>query len=134
MHAHIVGQVLNAPITDFELRVLDCAEDDMDDTDDDSEPVWDDCTVVMAFPLSGGEIDGIVVDYVDSDENGMVSSGDISIVSGPVGEYEIQPYDMWAEEYSADSALIGQEVPGFGAFLGMIGLLGAAFIGRKRDA
>ena len=134
MHAHVVGQVLNAPITDFELRVLDCAEDDMDDTDDDSEPVWDDCTVVMAFPLSGGEIDGIVVDYVDSDEDGMVSSGDISIVSGPVGEYEIQPYDMWAEEYSADSALIGQEVPGFGAFLAMIGLLGAAFIGRKRDA
>ena len=137
MHAHVVGQVLNAPIADFELRMLDCAEDDMgveDDTDDDSEPVWDDCTVVMAFPLSGGEIDGVVVDYVDSDGDGMISSGDISIVSGPVGEYEIQPYDTWAEEYSADSALIGQELPGFGAFLGVIGLLGAALAGRERDA
>lgn len=137
MHAHVVGQVLNAPIADFELRVLDCAVDDMgveDDTDDDSEPVWDDCTVVMAFPLSGGEIDGVVVDYVDSDGDGMISSGDISIVSGPVGEYEIQPYDTWAGEYSADSALIGQELPGFGAFLAVIGLLGAAFTGRKRDA
>ena len=137
MHAHVVGQVLNAPIADFELRVLDCAVDDMgveDDMDDDSEPVWDDCTVVMAFPLSGGEIDGVVVDYVDSDGDGMISSGDISIVSGPVGEYEIQPYDTWAEEYSADSALIGQELPGFGAFLGVIGLLGAALAGRERDA
>ena len=137
MHAHVVGQVLNAPIADFELRVLDCDEGDMDaedDMEDDSEPIWDECTVVMAFPLSGGEIDGVVVDYVDSDGDGMVSSGDISIVSGPVGEYEIQPYDTWAEEYSADSALIGQELPGFGAFLGVIGLLGAALAGRERDA
>ena len=135
-HAHVVNQVANAPIADFELRVLDCDEGDIDaedDMEDDSEPIWDECTVVMTFPLSGGEIDDIVVDYVDSDEDGMVSSGDISIVSGPVGEYEIQPYDTWAEEYSADSALIGQEVPGFGAFLAMIGLLGAAFTGRKRD-
>jgi hypothetical protein len=137
MHAHVVDQVANAPIADFELRMLDCDEDDMeaeDDMEDDSEPIWDECTVVMAFPLGGGEIDGIVVDYVDSDGDGMVSSGDISIVSGPVGEYEIQPYDTWAEEYSADSALIGQELPGFGAFLGVIGLLGAALAGRERDA
>ncbi len=137
MHAHVVGQVLNAPIADFELRVLDCAEDDMDaedDMEDDSDPVWGDCTVVMAFPLSGGEIDGVVVDYVDSDGDGMISSGDISIVSGPVGDYEIQPYDMWAGEYSADSALIGQELPGLGAFVAVIGLLGAALAGRERDA
>ena len=137
MHAHVVGQVLNVPIADFELRVLDCAEDDMDaedDMEDDSDPVWDDCTVVMAFPLSGGEIDGVVVDYVDSDGDGMISSGDISIVSGPVGDYEIQPYDMWAGEYSADSALIGQELPGLGAFVAVIGLLGAALAGRERDA
>ena len=137
MHAHVVDQVANAPIADFELRMLDCDEGDMDSEDnmeDDSDPIWDECTVVMAFPLSGGEIDGVMVDYVDSDGDGMVSSGDISIVSGPVGEYEIQPYDMWAEEYSADSALIGQELPGFGAFLGVIGLLGAALAGRERDA
>ncbi len=142
MHAHVVDQIANAPIADFELRMLDCDESDMDvedDMGDDSEPIWDECTVVMAFPLSGGEIDGVVVDYVDSDGDGMVSSGDISIVSGdhdgvPVGEYEIQPYDTWAEEYSADSALIGQELPGFGAFLGIIGLLGAALVGRERDA
>ena len=137
MHAHVVDQVANAPIADFELRMLDCDEGDMDaedDMEDDSEPIWDECTVVMAFPLSGGEIDGVTVDYVDSDGDGMVSSGDISIVSGPVSEYEIQPYDTWAEEYSADSALIGQELPGFGAFLGVIGLLGAALAGREKDA
>ena len=137
MHAHVVDQMANAPIADFELRILDCDEGDMDsedDMEDDSDPIWDECTVVMAFPLSGGEIDGVLVDYLDSDGDGMVSSGDISIVSGPVGEYAIQPYDTWAEEYSADSALIGQELPGFGAFLGVIGLLGAALAGRERDA
>lgn len=137
MHAHVVDQVANAPVADFELRMLDCDEGDMDsedDMEDDSDPIWDECTVVMAFPLSGGEIDGVMVDYVDSDGDGMVSSGDISIVSGPVGEYAIQPYDTWAEEYSADSALIGQELPGFGAFLGVISLLGAALAGRERDA
>jgi len=137
LHAHVVNQMANAPIADFELRMLDCDENDMDtedEIDDDSEPIWDECTVLMAFPLGGGEIDGVVVDYVDTDGDGMVSSGDISIVSGPVDGYEIQPYDTWAGEYSADSALIGQELPGFGAFLAVIGLLGAAFTGRKKDA
>ena len=41
---------------------------------------------------------------------------------------------MWAGEYSADSALIGQELPGLGAFVAVIGLLGAALAGRERDA
>ena len=134
MHAHIVNQVYNAPITDFELRVLDCSEDD---PDDDSDPEWDDCLVMMAFPLNGGEIGNVTVEYLDNDGDGMVSSGDASVVSYPsdfAHGYEIQPYDTWAEEYSADSALIGPELPGFGAFLSLIGLLGAAFIGRRQEA
>ena len=134
MHAHIVNQVYNAPITDFELRVLDCSEDD---PGDDSDPEWDDCLVMMAFPLNGGEIDNVTVEYLDNDGDGMVSSGDASVVSYPsdfAHGYEIQPYDTWAEEYSADSALIGPELPGFGAFLSLIGLLGAALIGRRQEA
>ena len=134
MHAHVVNQVYNAPITDFELRVLDCSEDD---PDDDSDPEWDDCLVMMAFPLNGGEIDNVTVEYLDNDGDGMVSSGDASVVSYPsdfAHGYEIQPYDTWAEEYSADSALIGPELPGFGAFLSLIGLLGAALIGRRQEA
>jgi len=133
VHAHIVNQVYNAPITDFELRVLDCSEDD---PDDDSDPEWDDCLVMMAFPLNGGEIDNVTVEYLDNDGDGMVSSGDASVVSYPsdfAHGYEIQPYDTWAEEYSADSALIGPELPGFGAFLSLIGLLGAALIGRRHQ-
>ena len=134
MHAHVVNQVYNAPIADFELRVLDCSEDD---PDDDSDPEWDDCLVMMAFPLNGGEIDNVIVEYLDNDGDGMVSSGDASVVSYPsdfAHGYEIQPYDTWAEEYSADSALIGPELPGFGAFLSLIGLLGAALIGRRQEA
>ncbi len=134
MHAHVVNQVYNAPITDFELRVLDCSEDD---PDDDSDPEWDDCLVMMTFPLNGGEIDNVTVEYLDNDGDGMVSSGDASVVSYPsdfAHGYEIQPYDTWAEEYSADSALIGPELPGFGAFLSLIGLLGAALIGRRQEA
>ncbi|MGB0791912.1 MAG: hypothetical protein ACPGQG_05285, partial [Candidatus Thalassarchaeaceae archaeon] len=134
MHAHIVNQVYNAPITDFELRVLDCSEDD---PDDDSDPEWDDCLVMMAFPLNGGEIDNVSVEYLDNDGDGMVSSGDVSVVSYPsdfAHGYEIQPYDTWAEEYSVDSALIGPELPGFGAFLSLIGLLGGALIGRRQEA
>jgi PGF-CTERM protein len=134
MHAHVVNQVYNAPITDFELRVLDCSEDD---PDDDSDPEWNDCMVMMTFPLNGGEIDNVTVEYLDNDGDGMVSSGDASVVSYPsdfAHGYEIQPYDTWAEEYSADSALIGPELPGFGAFLSLIGLLGAALIGRRQEA
>ncbi|MDP7387718.1 MAG: PGF-CTERM sorting domain-containing protein [Candidatus Thalassarchaeaceae archaeon] len=134
MHAHVVNQVYNAPIADFELRVLDCSEDD---PDDDSDPEWDDCLVMMTFPLNGGEIDNVTVEYLDNDGDGMVSSGDASVVSYPsdfAHGYEIQPYDTWAEEYSADSALIGPELPGFGAFLSLIGLLGAALIGRRQEA
>ncbi|MGB0628631.1 MAG: low-density lipoprotein receptor class A repeat-containing protein, partial [Candidatus Thalassarchaeaceae archaeon] len=46
MHAHVVDQVANAPIADFELRMLDCDEGDMDsedDMEDDSDPIWDEC-------------------------------------------------------------------------------------------
>ena len=134
MHAHVVNQVYNAPITDFELRVLDCSEVD---PDDDSDPEWNDCMVMMTFPLNGGEIDNVTVEYLDNDGDGMVSSGDASVVSYTsdfAHGYEIQPYDTWAEEYSADSALIGPELPGFGAFLSLIGLLGAALIGRRQEA
>ena len=93
--------------------------------------------VMMTFPLNGGEIDNVTVEYLDNDGDGMVSSGDASVVSYPsdfAHGYEIQPYDTWAEEYSADSALIGPELPGFGAFLSLIGLLGAALIGRRQEA
>ena len=130
MNAKIVNQIYNAPITDFELRFLDCSEVG---SEDHSELVWTDCSVVMSFPLSGGVIENVTVEYFDIDGDGMVSSGDISAVGYPAGfdhDYEIQPYDTWAEEYSADSALVGPELPGFGAFLSLIGLLGAALAGR----
>ena len=77
------------------------------------------------LPAQRGEIDNVTVEYLDNDGDGMVSSGDVSVVSYPsdfAHGYEIQPYDTWAEEYSADSALIGPELPGFGAFLSLIGL------------
>ena len=137
VHAHVVHQVFNAPIADFELRMLDCAVDDMgeeDDTDDDSEPVWDDCTVVMTFPLSGGDIDGIVVDYVDSDEDGMVSSGDISIISGPALEgTRFSPMTCGLRITRRTRLSLDRKYLDSGHSLFVIGLLGAAFTGRKRD-
>ena len=41
--------------------------------------------VMMAFPLNGGEIDNVTVEYLDNDGDGIVSVADLLILLGEFG-------------------------------------------------
>ncbi|MDP6871061.1 MAG: PGF-CTERM sorting domain-containing protein [Candidatus Thalassarchaeaceae archaeon] len=130
------NQTLNAPIIDFEAHFLsDCAEEYDEDEGEMIQPDLSDCTIEFSIPLTGGEAEGVTIAYTDHDGDGLVSPGDE--ISLEWGEYEgveidnMEFYDTWASEYSSDSAAMPPALPGFGAVLGALGLLGAAIASRR---
>jgi hypothetical protein len=128
------NQTLNAPITDFEVHFIsDCEGEYDEDTGMMNEPDLNDCTNEFSIPLTGGVAGGVTLTYVDHDADGFVSPGDeVSIDWGDYeGDAEPELYDTWASEYSVQSAAMPPALPGFGALLGALCLLGAAFASRR---
>tara|TARA_B100000073_G_scaffold241650_1_gene202655 strand:+ start:621 stop:2921 length:2301 start_codon:yes stop_codon:yes gene_type:complete len=128
------NQTLNAPITDFEVHFIsDCEGEYDEDTGMMTEPDLNDCTNEFSIPLTGGEAGGVTLSYIDHDADGFVSPGDeVSIDWGDYeGDAEPELYDTWASEYSVQSAAMPPALPGFGALLGALCLLGAAFASRR---
>ena len=128
------NQTLNAPITDFEVHFIsDCEGEYDEDTGMMTEPDLNDCTNEFSIPLTGGEAGGVTLSYIDHDADGFVSPGDeVSINWGDYeGDASPELYDTWASEYSVQSAAMPPALPGFGALLGALCLLGAAFASRR---
>ena len=119
-----------APISDFELRFLDCGDENIDDLND--------CTVMASGPLASGTAnssDGFLqmtFTYDDVDTDGMISAGDTLSLNDTMGLH-VGIYDLWASEYTNDSKVVGPSLPGFGSLLATISLLGAAFLLPRRD-
>jgi hypothetical protein len=126
------NQTLNAPVSDFEMHFLsDCDPIFNDQTGLEDMPNRNDCTVEFSIPLIGGETDdGVMLTYTDHDADGLVSPGDeLTLDWGDYdGDAEPEVYDTWASEYSAESKVSLQPLPGFGALLAVIGMLGAVLI------
>jgi len=126
------NQTLNAPISDFETHFLsDCDEEYDEETGEMVEPDLDECTVEFSIPLTGGEANGVTHTYDDLDGDGLVSPGDMLTLEGWDGQTRLEMYDTWASEYSSDSAANPPALPGFGAMLAVMTLLGAAFAARR---
>ncbi len=126
------NQTLNAPISDFETHFLsDCDEEYDEETGEMVEPDLDECTVEFSIPLSGGEANGVTHTYDDLDGDGLVSPGDMLTLEGWDGQTRLEMYDTWASEYSSDSVANPPALPGFGAMLAVMTLLGAAFASRR---
>ncbi|MED5231881.1 MAG: PGF-CTERM sorting domain-containing protein [Candidatus Thermoplasmatota archaeon] len=130
------NQTLNAPITDFEVHFLsDCEEEYDEDEGEMIQPDLSTCTTEFSIPLTGGEVEGVTITYTDHDGDGLVSPGDeMSIERGDYEGDEIDKmeiYDTWASEYSSESAAMPPALPGFGAILGALALLGAAMASRR---
>ena len=130
------NQTLNAPITDFEVHFLsDCEEEYDEDEDQMVQPDLSTCTNEFSIPLNGGEVEGVTITYTDHDGDGLVSPGDE--VSVEWGEYDgeeidkMEIYDNWASQYSSESSATPPVLPGFGAVLGAIALIGASMASRR---
>ena len=131
-----VNQTLNAPITDFEVHFLsDCEEEYDEDEDQMVQPDLSTCTNEFSIPLNGGDAEGVTITYTDHDGDGLVSPGDE--VSVEWSEYDgeeidkMEIYDNWASQYSSESSATPPVLPGFGAVLGAIALIGASMASRR---
>ena len=130
------NQTLNAPITDFEVHFLsDCEEFYDEDQDQMVQPDLSTCTNEFSIPLTGGEAEGVTITYTDHDGDGLVSPGDeVSVEWSDYDGEEIDKmeiYDTYASQYSSESAAMPPVLPGFGAILGALALLGAAIASRR---
>ena len=130
------NQTLNAPITDFEVHFLSDCEEEYDEEEDQMiQPDLSDCTNEFSIPLTGGEAEGVTITYTDHDGDGLVSPGDeMSVEWGDYDGEEIDKmeiYDTYASQYSSESAAMPPVLPGFGAILGALALLGAAIASRR---
>jgi PGF-CTERM protein len=131
----VIDQTLNAPISDFEVRFLvDCGEPD----EEGNEPPISDCTVVASNGLTEGfaTVDPEITEYeftyqyLDLDGDGMISTMDTLVIDNLMPDVQVELYDTWADQYTSDSYATSQ-VPGFGALMAVVVLLGAAFATRR---
>jgi hypothetical protein len=132
----VMGQTLNAPISDFEVRFLfDCGEPD----EEGNEPPISNCMVAASNGLTEGSatVDPALTEYVftyeylDYDGDGLISDMDILVIDNLWPDVQVELYDTWADQYTSESFATAEMLPGFGALMVTIGLLGAAMAGRR---
>jgi len=132
----VMGQTLNAPISDFEVRFLvDCGEPD----EEGNEPPSSNCTVAASNGLTDGSatVDPALTEYVftyeylDYDGDGLISDMDTLVIDNLWPDVRVELYDTWADQYTSESFATAEMLPGFGALMVTIGLLGAAMAGRR---
>ena len=132
----VLDQTLNAPISDFEVRFLgDCGEPD----EEGNEPPISECTVYASNGLTEGSatVDPEVAEYeftwsyLDYDGDGMISTMDTLVIDNLMPGVQVELYDTWADQYTSDSFATAEMLPGFGALMAVVVLLGAALATRR---
>jgi len=132
----VMGQTLNAPISDFEVRFLvDCGEPD----EEGNEPPISDCTVAASNGLTEGSatVDPAIAEYeftyeyLDYDGDGLISDMDTLVIDNLMPGVQVELYDTWADQYTSESFATAEMLPGFGALMAVVVLLGAAFATRR---
>ena len=133
----VMGQTLNAPISDFEVRFLiDCGEPD----EEGNEPPISDCSIAASNGLTEGSatVDPAIAEYeftyeyLDYDGDGLISDMDTLVIDNLMPDVQVELYDTWAEQYTSESFATAEMLPGFGALMAVVVLLGAA-ISTRRD-
>jgi low density lipoprotein-related protein 2 len=132
----VIDQTLNAPISDFEVRFLvDCGEPD----EEGNEPPISDCTVVASNGLTEGfaTVDPEITEYeftyqyLDLDGDGLISDMDTLVIDNLMPDVRVELYDTWADQYTSESFATAEVLPGFGALMAVVVLLGAALATRR---
>jgi len=132
----VMGQTLNAPISDFEVRFLvDCGEPD----EEGNEPPISDCTIAASNGLTedSATVDPAIAEYeftyeyLDYDGDGLISDMDTLVIDNLMPDVQVELYDTWADQYTSESFATAEMLPGFGALMAVVVLLGAAFATRR---
>ena len=112
-------------MSDYKIELASCDYDYDMDTGEETKT----CTSQMSITISDAEMDSTLM-FHDADSSGTISAGDmIHIGETDVDWDEVRLYSISADAYSDENPM--HDAPGFTGIVGMLALLGAAFIRRN---
>ena len=112
-------------MSDYKIELATCDEDYDWDTGESTKT----CTTVMAVAIADAGADSDIV-FHDADSSGTISVGDMIHIGETDSEWNtVRLYSISADAYSDENPML--TVPGFTGLVGMLALLGAAFIRRN---
>ena len=112
-------------MSDYKIKLATCE----DDYDMDTGEVTTTCQTVMEIDVQDAETDSNIM-FHDADSSGTISAGDMVHIGETTGEWNtVRLYSISADAYSDENPIYN--TPGFTGLVGMLALLGAAFIRRN---
>jgi hypothetical protein len=112
-------------ISDYKIVLATCDED----YDSDTEEWITTCSTVVSVQIADATADSDIV-FHDADNSGTISDGDMIHIGETSEEWNtVRLYSVSADAYSDENPML--TVPGFTGLVGMLALLGAAFIRRN---
>ena len=112
-------------MSDYKIELASCDYDyDMETGEETST-----CTTVMSVAINDAGMDSDIM-FHDADSSGTISVGDMIHIGETDVEWdEVRLYSISADAYSDENPM--HNAPGFTGLVGMLALLGAAFIRRN---
>jgi len=112
-------------MSDYKIELAECDYDYDSDTGEEIET----CTTVMSVAVTDAGADSDIM-FHDADSSGTISNGDMIHIGETSEDWnKVRLYSISADAYSDENPM--HDMPGFTGLVGMLALLGAAFIRRN---
>ena len=112
-------------MSDYKIELATC-EDEYDWDTGESTTI---CETVMSVAINDAGMDSDIM-FHDADSSGTVSVGDMIHIGETAESWDtVRLYSISADAYSDENPM--HDAPGFTGLVGMLALLGAAFIRRN---
>ncbi|CAI8320856.1 MAG: Uncharacterised protein [Candidatus Poseidoniaceae archaeon] len=115
-------------MSDYWIEFATCEEETDYETGETTKNCWKYSQIPVSDAASEGGANGVM--YHDEDNSGTISEGDMIHVTDEMKmQYDVRLYSVSADAYSDENPM--HDAPGFTGLVGMLALLGAAFIRRN---
>ncbi|MEC7253896.1 MAG: low-density lipoprotein receptor class A repeat-containing protein [Candidatus Thermoplasmatota archaeon] len=112
-------------MSDYKIELATCDSDYDMETGEETTT----CTTVMSVAIADAGMDSDIM-FHDADSSGTISVGDMIHIGETAVEWDtVRLYSISADAYSDENPM--HDAPGFTGLVGMLALLGAAFIRRN---
>ncbi|MGB0448295.1 MAG: EF-hand domain-containing protein [Candidatus Poseidoniaceae archaeon] len=112
-------------LSDYKIELATCESDYDMETGEETTT----CTTVMSVAIADAGMDSDIM-FHDADSSGTLSVGDMIHIGETAESWdEVRLYSISADAYSDENPM--HDAPGFTGLVGMLALLGAAFIRRN---